>query len=190
MTIEYRMTRRVTTANGKANKLNLDGTFPFKPGDLVRLVLEDVETGRVWEGVRKVRQSGTSRAVGVPASSMMKAGDLVHAKVSAADEADMEEEDDGDARVEAEEGHQGVPQQQEHILGDSPRGVLRQVRGPRPHRLLQGDVRRPRGQDLRGQAERDPEGPPEGDRGVGGRLRHSAQRQGRRGGPRHGGTQI
>ena len=133
MNIEYRMTRRITTVNGKSSKLNLDGTFPFKAGDTVRVEIEDVETGRVWAGVKKVRTSGTSRAVGIPSSSLFKTGDLVHARISL-DEG--EAEDDDDARGQAEEGDQGLPQQPGHILGDSPRGSLRQERGPRPHRML------------------------------------------------------
>lgn len=182
MQVEYRMTRKITTINSRMRKLNLDGTFPFEADDDVVVTLERVSDGRVWTGERKVILSGSSRAVRVPASAGLEEGDLVHATIR--------RKGDDDPRGKDQEGHQGVPQLQGHILGHSPRGGVRQVGGPGPHSLLQGHVRRPGGQDVRGQAERDTEGPPEGDRGVRGRLRDSPQREGRRGGPEDGGRQA
>lgn len=63
----YVMTRRTVRAAGNTSKLNLTSSFPFEPGTIVEVRLEDV-CGMIppYKGFRKVHKSGNSRAIIVP----------------------------------------------------------------------------------------------------------------------------
>ena len=175
--MEYIMTRRLVRASGGSIKVNLDPCFPFKAGDVVTMRIEALDDPRCYEGERPVYKSGNSMSAVIPLKWGFKIGDMVRVTVTRAEDAH------DDSRRPAQEGYQVLPELQRHLLGDSPRRGVREVGGPRPHRLLQGDVRRAGGEDVRRPPEPHTGGPPEGDRGVGRRLRHSPQPAGGRGRP-------
>lgn len=177
--MDYVMTRRLVRASKGSIKVNLDPCFPFRAGDTVWMLVEDPDGPRREEGRRLIYKSGNSMSAVIPARWGFKVGDLVRVTLT--------EERHDHSRGQAQEGDQDLPEQQGNLLGDSARRGVRQVRGPRSHRLLQGPVHRHRGQDLRGSPERHPGGPPEGDRGVGRDVRHSPQHVRHREGPHGGG---